>query len=64
MTRLRKLAMHVLLDLASGQAEEAIRLERHRVSVALVLPASSLSDGDEQVRLLLEESTCPLVLVL
>jgi hypothetical protein len=64
MTRLRKLAMHVLLDLASRQAEEVIRLARHRASVALVLPASSLSDGDEQVRLLLEESTCPLVLVL
>jgi hypothetical protein len=64
MTRLRKLVMRVLLDLASRQAGKVIRLARQRASVALVLPASSLSDGDEQVRLLLEESTCPLLLLL
>jgi hypothetical protein len=62
--------MHVVPDLLSmeplpsRQAEEVIRLARQRASVALMLPASSLSDGDEQVRLLLEETTCPLVLVL
>jgi len=72
MTRLHEPAaeaMHVVPDLpsmealVSRQAGEVIRLARQRASVAL-LPASSLSDGDEQVRLLLEESTCPLVLVL
>jgi hypothetical protein len=60
--------MHVVPDLLSmeplpsRQAEEVIRLARQRASVALMLPASSLSDGDAKMRLLLQESTCPLVL--
>jgi hypothetical protein len=73
LARLRELAAQALRVapglanvelLSSRQAGEVIRLSRQRASRALVLPASSLSDGDEQVRLLVEESTCPLVLVL
>lgn len=63
-------AMHVAPDvpriesLPSRQAGSVIRAARERACRALVLSVGSLPDADAEVRLLMEESRCPLVLVM
>jgi hypothetical protein len=53
-----------IAPLQSRRAAELIRETRRQASRALVLSPGSLPDAGEQVRVLLEQMSCPIVLTL